>query len=75
MENEIRGCSIYSVELIRKEILRLFQNKEQSNDGQKGKGNVNVNAIEIDFYLWEYAQKHREKMAAWPIHHTYSVFY
>ncbi|KAI9506019.1 hypothetical protein BX070DRAFT_187652 [Coemansia spiralis] len=59
-EVEIRGNSIWAVERIRQHILA---------------SGAHVNAILIDFYLWDYAKEHPESMRSVPIHLTRSVFY
>ncbi|TKS78599.1 UPF0553 protein C9orf64 -like protein [Collichthys lucidus] len=66
-EVEIRGCSIWSVELIKDRLCKLVQER----DGQK----CNVNSAIIDFYLWPYAKKHHKEMAHIPIHHTRCIYY
>ncbi|KAJ2757764.1 hypothetical protein H4S06_003023 [Coemansia sp. BCRC 34490] len=59
-EVEIRGSSVWAVELIRRRIAEC---------------GVGVNAVLIDFYLWDYAKDHPEEMQTIPIHLTRSVFY
>ncbi|KAJ1735952.1 hypothetical protein LPJ61_000258 [Coemansia biformis] len=59
-EVEIRGNSIWAVERIRQHILAA---------------GTSVNAILIDFYMWDYAKEHADHMRAIPIHHTRSVYY
>ncbi|KAJ2348125.1 hypothetical protein GGF43_004623 [Coemansia sp. RSA 2618] len=59
-EVEIRGNSIWAVERIRQHILAT---------------GANVNAILIDFYMWDYAKAHAESMRTIPIHLTRSIFY
>ncbi|KAJ1765822.1 hypothetical protein IW139_003232 [Coemansia sp. RSA 353] len=59
-EVEIRGNSIWAVE-------RICQHIRASG--------VHVNAILIDFYMWDYAKAHPEAMASIPIHLTRSIFY
>ncbi|KAJ2122830.1 hypothetical protein IW147_003114 [Coemansia sp. RSA 720] len=59
-EVEIRGNSIWAVE-------RICQHIRASG--------VDVNAILIDFYMWDYAKAHPEAMASIPIHLTRSIFY
>ncbi|KAJ1965082.1 hypothetical protein GGI12_000998 [Dipsacomyces acuminosporus] len=59
-EVEIRGNSIWAVEQIRQEIL------------SRG---VYVNAILLDFYIWDYAKDNAEAMRDIPIHLTRSVYY
>lgn len=62
LEIEIRGCSIWCVELLRRELKR--------NWGR------DLNAILIDFWLWDEAQK-LKKMGGLtvPFHRTRGVFY
>ncbi|KAI8324214.1 hypothetical protein GQ54DRAFT_79689 [Martensiomyces pterosporus] len=59
-ELEIRGNSIWAVERIRQAIV------------SKG---VHVNAILLDFYIWDYAKENSEAMKDIPIHLTRSIFY
>ncbi|XP_034026340.1 queuosine salvage protein isoform X2 [Thalassophryne amazonica] len=66
-EVEIRGCSVWSVELIKSRLCKLVQER----DGQT----CNINSAVIDFYLWPYAKQHHKEMAHIPIHHTRSVYY
>lgn len=65
-EVEIRGCSIWAVELIKKSILEDFP-------GTK------VNSILIDFYLWDSAKKIQQELGGnghlIPCHRTRSIFY
>lgn len=69
-EIEIRACSIYAVELIRKQLDRLINPSSQpSEEG------VRVNSVLIDFALWDYAKAHNNKMANVPIHLVKSIFY
>ncbi|KAL7390887.1 hypothetical protein ABVT39_000868 [Epinephelus coioides] len=66
-EVEIRGCSIWSVELIKDRLCKLVQER----DGQT----CNVNSAIIDFYLWPYTKQHHKEMAHIPIHHTRCIYY
>ncbi|EPY82404.1 kinesin family member 27 isoform 3-like protein [Camelus ferus] len=51
-EVEIRGCSLWCVELIRDCLLELIEEKgEKSSD--------EINSILLDYYLWDYARDHR----------------
>ncbi|KAJ2084271.1 hypothetical protein H4R24_000213 [Coemansia sp. RSA 988] len=59
-ELEIRGNSIWAVEQIRRHIHASGHN---------------VNAILIDFYMWDYAKEHTAEMRTIPIHLTRSKFY
>lgn len=69
-EMEIRGCSIHSVELLRKEI-ELLLKSDTSGEYE----NITLNSVIIDFYLWGYATQDSEKMLAFPEHKTRSIFY
>ncbi|XP_039887619.1 queuosine salvage protein isoform X1 [Simochromis diagramma] len=66
-EVEIRGCSIWCVELIKDSLHKLVQER----DGQP----CSVNSVIIDFYLWPYAKQHHKEMAHIPIHHTRCIYY
>ncbi|TNN80660.1 UPF0553 protein C9orf64 [Liparis tanakae] len=66
-EVEIRGCSIWSVELIRDRLRKLVHER----DGQT----CDINSAVIDFYLWPYAKRHHKEMAHIPIHHTRCIYY
>ncbi|KAJ2157288.1 hypothetical protein GGF46_004614 [Coemansia sp. RSA 552] len=59
-EVEIRGNSIWAVE-------RICQHIRAAG--------MQVNAILIDFYLWDTAKEHSDSMRTIPIHLTRSVFY
>jgi len=65
-EIEIRGCSIWAVELIKRYILEEYPESK-------------VNAILIDFYLWDSAKKLQKQLGGnghlIPCHRTRSVFY
>jgi Potential Queuosine, Q, salvage protein family len=94
MEVEIRGCSIWCVELIRREIGRRFGGEveiEVSDEGGKGgkkKEKVKVNAVLIDYLLYDVAKEWekegegegqlgdgREKGMRLPHHRTRSIWY
>lgn len=67
-EVEIRACSIWSVELLRRKLVQLLQPILSSSSSV-------VNAITIDFYLWDYAKDHADLMNEIPIHRTRSIYY
>lgn len=69
-EIEIRACSIYAVELIRKQLDPLMKSTSQSTEE-----GVSVNSVLIDFALWDYAKAHHKKLANVPIHLVKSIFY
>ncbi|KAK9332448.1 hypothetical protein V1520DRAFT_334910 [Lipomyces starkeyi] len=64
-EIELRGCSIWSVEMIKSEILKAHPEAK-------------INSILLDFYLWDTA-KELQSIAAVsdsiPCHRTRSIFY
>ncbi|KAG7253120.1 LOW QUALITY PROTEIN: hypothetical protein CRUP_034519 [Coryphaenoides rupestris] len=66
-EVEIRGCSVWSVELIKEHLHKLVRER----DGQP----CDINSAVIDFYLWPYAKKHHKEMAHIPIHRTRCIYY
>ncbi|KAF2216987.1 hypothetical protein CERZMDRAFT_32855 [Cercospora zeae-maydis SCOH1-5] len=63
-EVQLRGCSIWAVELIRREILR---NHPEA---------TSVNAVLIDFFLYDLAkEKEAQGLPAIPHHRTRSIWY
>jgi hypothetical protein len=67
VEVEIRGCSIWCVELIRREILRTHP---------EAKGQVN--AVLVDFFLYDTCkemEKNGDLAESLPHHRTRSIFY
>eukprot|EP01135_Chromosphaera_perkinsii_P005374 Nk52_evm55s343 gene=Nk52_evmTU55s343 len=70
IETEIRGCSIHSVELIRKRVMEIYPEYTQ-----KTVDSFHLNSILIDFYLWDYAKEHQSKMHHLPIHKLRTIFY
>ncbi|XP_038660800.1 queuosine salvage protein isoform X1 [Scyliorhinus canicula] len=66
-EVEIRGCSIWCIELILHRILEL--------QAQRGCTNTHINSVLIDYYLWDYARDHRKDMADIPIHRVRCIYY
>ena len=66
-ELEIRGCSIHAVELLRQYLKNAV--------AESGSGKKAMNAIEIDFFLWDYAKEKSKEMTSVPIHRTRSIFY
>ena len=69
-EMEIRGCSIHAVELLRNAIADIIM--DQNCLPIEG---VDVNAVLVDFYLWDFATRNFEKMEEFPQHRTRSTFY
>uniref|UniRef100_T1JJ82 Queuosine 5'-phosphate N-glycosylase/hydrolase n=1 Tax=Strigamia maritima TaxID=126957 RepID=T1JJ82_STRMM len=67
-EVELRGCSIAAVELLKEEI----KEKLSSNNATK---NIKVNSALIDFFLWDYQQKHRRDVQKVPFHKVRCIYY
>lgn len=66
-EVEIRGCSIWAVELIKERLCKLVQERDKQP--------CDITSVIIDFYLWPYAKQHHAEMAHIPIHHTRCIYY
>ncbi|KAM8983600.1 queuosine 5'-phosphate N-glycosylase/hydrolase [Ara ararauna] len=67
-EVEIRGCSIWCCALICKHLLELYEKKGQDMRDK-------INAVLLDYYLWDYAREHREEMKDVPFHQVRSIYY
>ncbi|KGL80859.1 UPF0553 protein C9orf64, partial [Tinamus guttatus] len=67
-EVEIRGCSIWCCALICKHLLELYEKKGQDMRGK-------INAVLLDYYLWDYARDHREDMKDTPFHRVRCIYY
>ncbi|XP_066897363.1 queuosine 5'-phosphate N-glycosylase/hydrolase isoform X2 [Kogia breviceps] len=67
-EVEIRGCSLWCVELIRDCLLELTEKKGEKTSGE-------INSILLDYFLWDYARDHREDMKGIPFHRTRCIYY
>ncbi|KAG8432684.1 hypothetical protein GDO86_017069 [Hymenochirus boettgeri] len=67
-EIEIRGCSIWAVELICERLRELFENegKKMSNE---------INPVLIDHFLWDYARDYRLEINVVPFHRVRCIFY
>ncbi|XP_072926875.1 queuosine 5'-phosphate N-glycosylase/hydrolase isoform X1 [Hemitrygon akajei] len=66
-EVEIRGCSIWCIELIMHHIREL--------GAQKKCVDKEINSVLVDYYLWDYARDHRKDMADIPIHRVRCIYY
>ncbi|KAG0168294.1 hypothetical protein DFQ28_009251 [Apophysomyces sp. BC1034] len=69
-EIEIRGNSIWSVELLRRRIME----KKHDGDADQSQQQQQINAILLDFYIWDFAKEHQDEMMV-PTHCTRSCFY
>ncbi|XP_050185734.1 queuosine salvage protein [Myiozetetes cayanensis] len=67
-EVEIRGCSIWCCALICKHLQELYQKKGQDMREK-------INAVLLDYYLWDYARDHREDMKDIPFHRVRCIYY
>ncbi|XP_074850273.1 queuosine 5'-phosphate N-glycosylase/hydrolase isoform X1 [Carettochelys insculpta] len=67
-EVEIRGCSIWCCGLICDHLLELYKKKGQDMSDK-------INAVLLDYYLWDYARDHREDMKEIPIHRVRCIYY
>ncbi|XP_075405956.1 queuosine 5'-phosphate N-glycosylase/hydrolase [Tenrec ecaudatus] len=67
-EVEIRGCSIWCVELIRDYLLVLIEKKGAKTSGE-------INSVLLDYYLWDFARDHRADMKGIPFHRTRCIYY
>lgn len=65
---EIRGCSIWCVELIRDCLLELLEKRGENPPAE-------INSILLDYHLWDYAREHRGDMKEVPFHHTRCIYY
>ena len=83
-EAEIRGSSILAVEHVRCAVNTLIEREREDGVGNgEGEGKERersdarecVNSIQIDYYLWDFAQSKRAEISYHPIHLTRSVFY
>lgn len=62
-EIQIRGASIWCVEMIRREIVKMHPD-------------TNINAVLMDFYLYDTAKEmERAKVETLPHHRTLSIWY
>ncbi|CAH2306001.1 Hypothetical predicted protein [Pelobates cultripes] len=67
-EIEIRGCSIWAVELICEQIEELFRKNG-------GKMNNEITPVLIDHFLWDYARDYRDEINVVPYHRVRCIYY
>ena len=71
LQTNIRGASIHAVELLVEMIKKqIRQNPEMYNISSE-----DINAIILDFYLWDVAKINEKNMDHLPIHRTRSIYY
>ncbi|KAF9580113.1 hypothetical protein BGW38_003367 [Lunasporangiospora selenospora] len=79
VEVEIRGNSIWAVELIRKRIQELIRKEQELSSSEEPLKMQAVNAILIDFFIWDFAKAAQQDLArgqrSVKVHRTRSVFY
>ncbi|CAG8774760.1 16268_t:CDS:1 [Cetraspora pellucida] len=68
LEVEIRGCSIWAVELLKREIMRMIEQENEQNVLPV------VNAIILDFFIWDFAKEHINELEV-EFHRTRSIYY
>ncbi|GMS97016.1 hypothetical protein PENTCL1PPCAC_19191 [Pristionchus entomophagus] len=74
MEMEIRGCSIFAVNEIFKEVIRMRLNDYKGLDWYETKRPLF--AIDIDVWLWQYRRQHAEEVEEHvPFHRCREIYY
>ena len=75
LELEIRGNSIWAVELIYQALIQ--KSKVDSHFGSLSQEVFNsvLNSVIIDFYLWDFAKEKLEGITELPCHKTRTIFY
>ena len=68
MEMDIRGVSIWAVELLVKRMNELIK----EDNGLTG---VHINAVLLDHFLWDYRRKHDAKTRCIPFHKVRCIYY
>jgi len=68
-EVEIRGCSIWVVELIKKEMESIMAENPSLTPKLK------VNSVMIDFFLWEYRRQNAKDIDEIPFHRVRCIYY
>jgi hypothetical protein len=63
------------MQLVRQEMQRLDQLQQHNEQQAPATTTLPINAISIDFYLWDYAKANAAAMQHIPIHKTSSIFY
>ena len=75
LELEIRGNSVWAVELIYQEVIKKAKEDSTFCSLFPGKLDSVVNSVIIDFYLWDFAKEKLEGITEFPCHKTRTIFY
>ncbi|XP_073502609.1 queuosine 5'-phosphate N-glycosylase/hydrolase-like [Phyllobates terribilis] len=67
-EMEVRGCSIWAVELVCDHLRELFQKNGEKMSNE-------INPVLIDHFLWDYARDYREQIKEVPFHRVRCIYY
>ncbi|CAG8441665.1 3124_t:CDS:10 [Ambispora leptoticha] len=73
LEIEIRGCSIWAVELIRRHITQKLLSEDGKNETEDNEP-LRVNAILLDYYIWDFASSSKTALNV-KAHRIRSIFY
>lgn len=68
-EVEIRGASIYIVEVAKEMVVEELKNNHPNIPSK------HVNSILLDHFLWDYRRANAELLAYIPFHKTHSIYY
>lgn len=68
LEVEIRGCTIWAIELIKEETKKLLEKDPETKDAL-------FNSVLIDYFLWDYRRDHADSMKQVPFHKVRSIYY
>ena len=74
-ELEIRGNSIWAVELIYQELVKKSKADLQFCSLSPDELSSVLNSVIIDFYLWDFAKEKLEGVTQLPCHKTRTIFY
>jgi len=69
-EVELRGCSIWAVELIIKEVRQCMLVGSATPDET-----LRVNSAILDAYFWNYRKQHEKEVDTIPVHRVRSIYY
>ena len=75
LELEIRGNTIWAVELMYQEMVKMAKGDSQFSSLPPEELSSVVNAVIIDYYLWDFAKRELEGITEFPFHKTRTIFY